>query len=287
MFISGGLDKWTDPLVRTRFQGNPNYGTEGRMLAKYLVENYDGKTLGLLLENDEFGENGKKAILEGIEGSDIEVVAEERYETTQWDVTAQTQRLKAANPDVIVAYAVPPPAASLVKVAREVLNWDVPIVVTGVVITDIFIQLAGPQNAEGVVSVVFGKQIYQTDDPGVQRHIQMMKDFGNGVPESNFTLYGAFIGEMMVEALENAGPNLTRDSLIEGAEAIRDWCCSLCPMPVNMSPTDHRPTEMEVYNRVENGKWVTFGEPVIYESTPGKAVACKGLDEPIYASEGD
>ena len=287
MFISGGLDKWTDPLVRTRFQGNPNYGTEGRMLAKYLVENYDGKKLGLLLENDEFGENGKKAILEGIEGSNIEVVAEERYETTQWDVTAQTQRLKAANPDVIVAYAVPPPAASLVKVAREVLNWDVPIVVTGVVITDIFIQLAGPQNAEGVVSVVFGQQIYQTDDPGVQRHIQIMKEFGNGVPESNFTLYGAFIGEMMVEALENAGPDLTRDSLIEGAEAIRDWCCSLCPMPVNMSPTDHRPTEMEVYNRVENGKWVTFGEPVIYESTPGEAVACKGLDEPIYASEGD
>jgi ABC-type branched-subunit amino acid transport system substrate-binding protein len=286
MFISGGLDKWTDPLVRTRFQGNPNYGTEGRMLAKYLVENYNGKKLGLLLENDEFGENGKAAILEAIEGSDIQVVAEERYETTSWDVTAQAQRLKAANPDVIVAYAVPPPAASLVKVAREVLNWNVPIVVTGVVITDIFIQLAGPQNAEGVVSVVFGRQIYETDDPGVQRHLQIMKDFGDGVPASNFTLYGGFIGEMMVEALENAGPNLTRESLIEGAEAIRDWCCSLCPLPVNMSPTDHRPTEMEIYNKVENGKWVTFGEPVIYESTPGKAVGCKGLDEPIYPNEG-
>jgi hypothetical protein len=163
----------------------------------------------------------------------------------------------------------------------------VPVVVTGVVITDIFIQLAGAQNAEGVVSVVFGKQIYQTDDPGVQQHIQIMKDFGNGVEASNFTLYGAFVAEMMVKALKNAGPNLNRDSLIDGAEAIRDWCCSLCPMPVNMSPTDHRPTEMEVYNRVENGKWVTFGEPVIYESTPGKAVACKGLDEPIYGSEGD
>ena len=83
MLVSGGLDKWTEPLVRTRFQGNPNYGTEGKMLGKYLVENYDGKKLALLLENDEFGENGKEAILEGIEGSDIEVVAEERYETTR------------------------------------------------------------------------------------------------------------------------------------------------------------------------------------------------------------
>ena len=53
------------------------------MLGKYLVENYDGKKLALLLENDEFGENGKKAILEGIKGSDIKVVAEEKYETTR------------------------------------------------------------------------------------------------------------------------------------------------------------------------------------------------------------
>jgi len=285
MFVSGGLDKWTDPLVSTRFQGNTNYGTEGKMLGKYLVENYDGKKLALLLENDEFGENGKEAILEGIEGSDIEVVAEERYETTSWDVTAQAQRLKAANPDVIFVQAVPPPAASLVKAVRETLNWDVPIIVTGVVQTDIFIQLAGAENAEGVVSVVFATQVYLTDDPGVQRHIQIIKDFGQGVEASNFTLYGALMAELMVKSLENAGPNLTRDSLIEGAEAIRDWCCSLCLTPVNMSPTDHRPFEIEVYNRVENGKWVTFGEPINFESTPGKVIGCKNGGEPVYAEE--
>ena len=287
MWISGGLVKWTDPVVKSRFQGNPDYDTEGRMLGKYIAENYDGKKLGLLLENDEFGENGKKAILEGIEGSNIEVVAEERYETTQWDVTAQTQRLKAANPDVIFVQAVPPQAASLVKAARETLNWNVPIVVTGVVQTDMTIQLAGAQNAEGVVSVVFARQVYLTDDPGVQRHIQIIKDFGQGVEASNFTLYGAAMAELMVKSLENAGPNLTRDSLIDGAEAIRDWCCTLCLTPVNMSPTDHRPFEIEVYNRVENGKWVTFGDPVDFESTPGKVISCKNGGEPVYADEGE
>ncbi len=155
LFVSGGLVKWTDPVVKTRFQGNPDYDTEGRMLGKYIAENYNGKKLGLLLENDEFGEDGKAGILKGLEGSDVQIVAEETYEPTQWDVTAQAQRLKSANPDVVAVYAIPPPAASMVKVAREVLNWDVPFVVTGVVVTDIFIQLAGAQNAEGVVSVVF------------------------------------------------------------------------------------------------------------------------------------
>ena len=256
------------------------------MLAKYLVENFAGKKLGLLIENDEFGENGKKAILEGIEGSGIEVVAEEKYESTSWDVTAQTQRLKAANPDVIFAMAVAPPAANLVKTAREVLNWDVPIVVTGVVISDLFIQLAGPQNADGVVSVLFGRQVYYTDDPAIQFHYKVMEEFGQGVPVSNFTLYGEFIAEMMVKALENAGPNPTRESLVEGTEAIRDYCCPTCREPVNFSPTDHRPCEMEVFVKVEDSKWVEFGEPINFESTPGKVIGCKGVGEPIYAGEG-
>ncbi len=285
MFIGGGTVRFTDPVVKTRFGGNPDYDTEGRMIGKYLAETYPGKKLAFLLENDEFGMDGKAGVLAGMEGSGIEVVAEETYEPIQWDVTAQTQRLKNANPDVIVAYAVPPPAASLVKVARETLDWDVPIVVTGVVQTDIFIQLAGAENAEGVVSVVFGKQIYETDDPGIQEHIRIMEEFGQGVPYSNFTLYGHSMAELMVKALENAGRDLTRESLVEGAEAIRDYCCTFCLFPANLSPTDHRPSEMEVYNRVENGAWVPFGEPVNFESSPGDAIACEGKDKPVYADE--
>jgi len=287
MWISGGLVKWTDPVVKTRFQGDPDYGTEARMLGRYIAENYNGKKLGLLLSHDEFGQDGKAGILKGLEGSDVQIVSEETYEPTAWDVTAQAQRLKAANPDVVAAYAIPLQAASLVKVAREVLNWDVPIVVTGVDVTDIFITLAGAQNAEGVVSVVFATQVYHTEDPGVQKHIQIMEQFGQGVPASNLTLYGQQLAELMVKSLENAGPNLTRESLVEGAEAIKDWCCSVCMVPVNLSPTDHRPFEIEVYDRVESGKWVEFGEPVNFESTPGKVIGCKNGGEPVYAGEGE
>jgi branched-chain amino acid transport system substrate-binding protein len=286
LFVGSGIRKWTEPLVKTRFGANPDYYDEGRMLGQYVAENYPGKKLGLLVQNDELGADGEAGIRKALEGTDVQIVARETYESVQFDVTAQTQRLKAANPDVIIAYAIPPQAASLVKVSREVLNWNVPIVVSGIVQTDIFIQLAGAENAEGVVSVVFGKQIYQTDDPAIQKHIQIMKDFGQGVEPSNFTLYGQALGELMVKTLENAGPNLTRESVVEGAEAIRDWCCTGCLVPMNMSPTDHRPLEMELYTKVENGKWVPISEPISFESTPGKVIGCKGMGEPIYASEG-
>jgi branched-chain amino acid transport system substrate-binding protein len=285
LFQSSGIVKWTQPVAHTRFGGNPDYFTEGRMLGQYIAQHYPGKKLGLLLQNDEIGVDGEKGIRAGLEGSDVEIVARETFETTQWDVTAQTQRLKNANPDVVAAYAIPPPAASLVKVSREVLNWDVPFVLTGVNVSEVFTQLAGAENAEGIVTVVFGKQVYQADDPGVQLHLQIMKEFAPDVEPQNYTLYGQAMAEIMVKGLENAGPNLTRESLIEGLESIRDWCCTACMVPINMSPTDHRPMEMEFYITMHNGNWIPIGDPVSFESTPGKVVACKGLGEPVYADE--
>jgi branched-chain amino acid transport system substrate-binding protein len=270
MFLSTGLRQWTRPVVRTRFGYLPEYQMEGQMLGMYIAENYDGKKLGLLLQNDDLGKEGEEGLRIGLEGSDVEISAIEKYEAMVFDVTAQTQRLKNADVDVIAAYAMPPQAASLVKTARETLTWDVPILASSIVQSDIFIELAGAENAEGVISVVFGLQIYQTDEPGVQQHLENMEKYAPGTAPSNFTLYGSGIAELMVECLKRAGPDLTRDSLIDGCESIRDHVVSLAPesLPINMSSTDHRPVEVEIYNRVENGKWVTFGEPVGFETTP-------------------
>ena len=98
----------------------------------------------------------------------------------QSDVTAQTQRLKNADVDVLIAYAIPPQAASMVKAARETLNWDVPILVSGINCSDIFILLAGAKDAEGIVSVVFGPMVSQTDHPAVQKYQKIWDKFGSG-----------------------------------------------------------------------------------------------------------
>jgi ABC-type branched-subunit amino acid transport system substrate-binding protein len=266
MWILSGATKWTDPIVKTRFGGNPDYETEGTILGQYIAENHDGKKLGLLIENTSFGEEGEEAIRKGIEGSDVEVVARELYEVVDWDVTAQTQRLKNAGAEVVAAYAVAPPAASLVKTAREVLDWDVPFIVTGVLADDIFISLCGPENAEGIVSVVFGHQVYETDYPGIQQYMEVMERYD--IPVENYSLYGYIVGELTVEGLKRAGENLTPDTLIDALEAIKGFQCSVCMAPVSFSETDHRPFEIEVYISVQDGKWVPFGEPVNFESTP-------------------
>lgn len=268
LFITAGLLKWSEPVAKTRFAGSVDFVTEGRMLGKYVVDNYPGKKVGLLLQNDEMGVDSEKGLNMALEGSDVKVVAKEMYEAINFDATAQTQRLRNSGAEVVMAFAIPPQAASLVKTARETLNWDVPILVSGIDVSEIFISLAGAQNAEGVVSIVMGHQIYETDQPGIQKHIEIMQKYGGGIEPSNFTLYGNAMAELTVEGLKRAGRDLTRENLCDAIESIRGWYCSGCVVPVNFSPTDHRPLEIEMYNRVENGKWVAFGDLVSFESTP-------------------
>jgi ABC-type branched-subunit amino acid transport system substrate-binding protein len=267
MFIASGLRKWTDPVVSTRFTGIPDYQIEAQMLGEYVKKNYDGAKVGVLRENNEYGDDGLIGLKKGLEGSSAEIVNIETCEATIADVSAQTQRLRNAGANVVVSVAGPLMSASLVQTARSVISWDAPILVSGVDDSQIFIDLAGAENAEGVISVTFGHQVYETDVPGIQKHIEIMAKYGGGALVSNFTLYGASIGEMTVEVLKRTGPDLTREKFVKAAESIRDWVCSTCVAPVNMSPTDHRPQEIEVYNRVEGGKWVAFGEPVNFETT--------------------
>jgi len=267
MFILSGAAKFTDPVVKSRFGGNPDYVTEGKILGAYVAQQYPNAKLGLILQNDDFGEDGVRGIQEGIAASGVTIATRETYESTETDLTPHVQRLRNAGADVVMTYTLPPQGANVVKVAREVLNWDVPIVVTGVDATDIFIDLAGARNAEGIVSVVFGKEIYQTDDPGITKHIETMKQYGGGVPASNLTVTGQAMAEFMVEALRRAGRDLTRQSLLDAAESIRDFTCTVCLVPASLSPTDHRPFEVEAFVRVADGRWVTFGSPVGFEST--------------------
>jgi branched-chain amino acid transport system substrate-binding protein len=267
MWILSGATRWTDPVVKTRFGGNPDYETEGKILGEYIASNHDSEKLGILAQNDDFGEDGIRGLTAGIEGSNVQLIATERFETTQADLTAQMQRLKDAGAEVVAVYAVPPQAANAIKVSREALAWDVPIIITGVSATDVTISQAGAQNIEGVVTVVFAHQIYETTDPGIAKHIEIMKKYQPDVAPSNLTVVGQGVAELTVEALKNAGPELTRDTFVGGAEKICDWTCSTCLVPISLSPTDHRPYQIEAYARAENGVWKTFGQPVDFEST--------------------
>jgi ABC-type branched-subunit amino acid transport system substrate-binding protein len=268
MFIASGATLFTDPITPTAFGYNPNYIQEGDAIGKYIVENHPGAKVGVIRQNDDFGADGLAGVEQGIEGSDVEIISEQTYEAANTDLTAQVQRAQNDGVEVLVGYALPRQAGSLVSVARGQLDWDVPIIVSGVVADPITIALmGGEENAEGVISTAYLKPLIDEDDPGVQQHIEIMGEFLEGAEPSNFTIYGQSVAETMVAVLEAAGQDLNRRTLIEAAESLTDFTCTLCLAPINLSPTDHRPIEAFSFARAEGGVWVPFGDLVSYEST--------------------
>jgi branched-chain amino acid transport system substrate-binding protein len=286
LFISGGMPEFTDPLVKTRIAMATDYDTEGKIMTAYVKDHFAGQREGILYENAEAGRIGVQLAEERADYAGVKIVSEQAYDFGQFDLTSQMQRLRADNPDFVYLMANAGAAANAIKVARETLGWNVPFITSAVSAVETTIQLAGAQNAEGTVSATTGKMISETDDPGVQRHIELMKQFAPGVPPSSLTEYGMAVGEFTVQALKNAGADLTRESVIDGAEQIRSYCCISCLAPASLSPTDHRISEGMWYERVVNGKWERFNDtPVVYESTLGDVIACKNAGEPVYKSD--
>jgi branched-chain amino acid transport system substrate-binding protein len=272
MYLSTGLALWTDPVARNRFAGNPDYVTEGTYLGQWIAKTYPNAKLGILEQSDQLGADGEKGLRKGVEGTGVQITAIEKYDVVQSDVTAQTQRLKNDGVDVVAVFAIPPQAASLTKAARETLNWQVPIVVSGINCSDIFILLAGAKDSEGVISYTFVRQTYEPEIPGVQKYTKIWEKFQNGTtgPINNFELYGMSIAEATVWDLEMAGKDLSRQSFLDAAESMCHVECSVCTGfgTWNTSPTDHRIYEVLRINKVENGSWTPVGDTASFESTP-------------------
>ncbi len=278
MFVLTGDTKWTEPVVKSRFNFLITYPTEGQILGKYIADNFAGKKLGIIAQNDEFGQEGEEGLREGVKDANMEIVVE-TYEETQNDLIAQVQRLKNENVDVIAAYTMPIQAGSVIKSAHETLSWDVPIVITGVDAVEIVGALAGLDNIEGTISVVFAHQVFETDVPGVAKHHEILAQYAPDVKPTNLTLTGATVAEFMTKVLEDTGPDLTREKFLDAAESLCGWMSSTALVPVNMSPTDHRPIEVEIYVKATVDRstdpptftWEPMGapydEPYGFEST--------------------
>jgi hypothetical protein len=177
--------------------------------------------------------------------------------------------LRNADVDVMVVYSLPLQAGSVISTARETLDWDVPLFLTGVAGDPIVIALAGgAEVAEGVVVVAYLTPTNETDHPGIQKHFEIMAEYGGGADTTNLSLFGQSLAELTVKVFDDAGEDLNRRSVIAAAEQLRDFVCSICLGSINLSPTDHRPIETFSLAIAEGDDWVLFGDLYIYESTP-------------------
>jgi hypothetical protein len=137
--------------------------------------------------------------------------------------------------------------------------------------------IAGADNIEGTVGPAATYMAYHTSIPGVQKHLDIMESSGIGKAKgSALSLYAQYVSELMVETLNKAGKNLTREGLVKAAESIKGFKCSVCLFPVTLGPDDHDPAQGLAMAKYQGGNVVITSTAYGWE---GVKVADLGLDK--------
>ena len=83
----------------------PSYATEAAIFADYLKSNKPDAKVAILAQNDDVGDGYSNAFKKAIEGTNITVVDEERYNTTDPDVKSQITTMAGSGADTALLAA--------------------------------------------------------------------------------------------------------------------------------------------------------------------------------------
>jgi ABC-type branched-subunit amino acid transport system substrate-binding protein len=269
IFVATGATKWGDPKNFPWTMGfQPNYQSEGRIYAKYIMQHHPAGKVAVLFQNDDYGKDVLKGLKDGLGAKASMIIAEMPYETGDPTVDSQIVRLKASGADIFINIATPKFAAQAIKKVAD-LGWK-PLHILNNVSASVgaVLRPAGLENAKDILTTSYLKD--QTDpalanDPGVVKWRAFMdKYYPEGDKTNSSNVSGYVTAAMLVQVLTQCGDNLTRENVMKQTANVRNFELDmLLPgIKVNTSPTDYFPLEELQMRRFSGERWESFG-PII------------------------
>jgi branched-chain amino acid transport system substrate-binding protein len=268
LFVATGATKFGDPANFPWTMGwQPNYQSEARIYAKYLIERHPNGKIGVLYQNDDYGKDYLKGLKEGLAGK-LPIVSEQAYETSDPTINSQIITLKGSGADIFFNVATPKFAAQAIRKVAE-LDWR-PLHLLNNVSNSVgsVLKPAGLDNAKGILSAYYIKDPTDPtwkDDQGLKEWTAFMeKYFPDGDRTSSFTIYGYGVAHTLMRVLEQCGNDLTRANVMKQAASLKDVTnpMLLPGITINTSPTDYFPIEQMRMMRFTGESWELFG-PVL------------------------
>ena len=248
LFIASGCACWNQPdKFPWSFGWQPNYIIEGKILGKYIKENFSGQKVGYLYQDDEFGQDGVKGLDQQIAGSDVS--SRQTYDVTTLSagLTNQITALKASGAKVVAMYTIPAATALAMLVAAEIgyqPTWVVssvgadPPTLAGL-LTSFSKGKAGGALLEGLVTEAYLPPESSDGDPWIKFMKSVWQQYDQGQPWDGNTEYGLAVAYTMIDLLKKAGRNPTRQSLVDTLQSQGKDLQGPGLVPLSYSQSDH------------------------------------------------
>src|SRR6516165_4680261 len=223
LFPSTGASKWNDPKNFPWTMGwQPNYQSEARIYAKWLMKEKPDAKIAILYQNDDFGKDYLKGIKDGLGAKATSmIIMEESYEVSEPSIDGHIVKIKAANPDVLLIYATPKFAAQTIKKTAE-LNWKPLQILTNVSISvGSVMKPAGFEASQEVLSAAYAKDSTDpqwNNDPGMKKWNEFVDKYMPGADKTDTGMvYGYGAASTLAKVMEMCGDDLTRANLMKQA----------------------------------------------------------------------
>jgi len=268
LFLATGATKWNDPKEFPWTMGwQPNYQSEGRIYAKYILKEKPAGKIGILYQNDDYGKDYVKGLKDGLGAKAASmIIAEESYETAEPTIDSHVVALKSKGADIFISIATPKFAAQSIKKVAE-LQWK-PMFILNNVSASVgsVIKPAGFDNSQDIISAAYAKDATDPqwkDDAGMKAFDAfLVKYFPEGNRADGSVMYGYNSAQTLVHVLKACGDNLTRANIMKQAASMKNLeLGGLLPgIKINTSATDFAPISQMQLMKFKGETWVRFGE---------------------------
>jgi branched-chain amino acid transport system substrate-binding protein len=268
LFVATGATKWNDPKNFPWTMGfQPNYQTEGRVYAAYIMKNFPDAKIGILYQNDDYGKDYRKGMHDGLgELAKKMIVLEQTYEVTDPTIDSQIVNLKNSGANVFFNVTIPKFAVQAIKKAHDI-GWKPAHFLNNVSSSlATVLKPAGLDASKGLITALYMKEITDPqwkNDKGYQDWVAWMKKYyPEGALDDQSNAYGYTAAQALTQVLKQCGADVSRENILKQAENLKnvEFPLLLPGIKVNTSPTDHAPIEQEQLAKFDGERWVLFGE---------------------------
>jgi ABC-type branched-subunit amino acid transport system substrate-binding protein len=260
LFVASGGTKFGDPKNFPWTMGfQPNYQSEGRIYAKYIVDNFPNSKIAVFWQNDDAGKDQFKGLKDGL-GDKVNMI-----------IDSQIVALHDSGADIFFSWAAPKGSAQAIRKVGE-LGWKPKFFLANTATTIASVlKPAGLEYSKGIISTIYIKDPTDPtwkDDPGVAKwRAFMAKYYPEGDQANANTAYAYVQGQALVQVLKQCGDNLTRENVMKQAANLKDFTSDmLLPgIRVNTSADDYFPIEQMQLMRFNGEVWELFGDVIAGE----------------------
>ena len=269
LFVATGATKWGEYKEYPWTMGwQPNYQTEAKAYAAYILKHYPDAKIGVLYQYDDYGKDYLRGFKEGLGRNASMIVKTVSYETTDPTVDSQILELKDSGANVFFNVSTPKFAAQAIRKAYEI-GWH-PVQFLNNVSANVgsVLKPAGYDASKDIITAQYLKD--PTDpqwknDADYKKWLAWMQKYNPGadLKDGNY-VYGYAVAYTMARVLKNCGDDLTRENVMRQAANLKNLeVPMLLPgIKLNTSPTDYYPIESVRLAKFDGQKFELFGSVI-------------------------